>query len=181
MSHHAFRVVFLLVAGVSVSSAQEPLFGPGEKPGTSRLSVQMVADVAAVVPDRHLTLRLEMVPAPGIHVYAPGNVGYIPVTVDFTPRRGVQLQPTIFPPAEDYLFGELKEKVKVYTRPFQVKQLLTVSREAAKTAGSTITFAGTVRYQACDDKVCFRPASVPVSVTLPISTPSTRLNAPGSQ
>jgi hypothetical protein len=45
-----------------------------------------------------------------------------------------------------------------------------VSREAAKAAGVSMTIGGSVRYQACDDKVCFPPATAPVTITLPIAT-----------
>ena len=72
-------------------------------------------------------------------------------------------------PGEDYVFGELKETVKVYSRAFQVRQQVVVNRAAAKTAGGSLTIAGSVRYQACDDKVCFPPASAPVSIMLPIA------------
>jgi hypothetical protein len=34
--------------------------------------------------------------------------------------------------------------------------------------GTTIDLTGTVSYQACDDKVCFVPASVPVSWTVDV-------------
>jgi thiol:disulfide interchange protein DsbD len=119
-----------------------------------------------------MTVRLEMSPAPGIHVYAPGNPDYIPVSVAWTLRTGVQMRPATYPPAEDYVFGELKETVKVYSRRFQVRQEVLVSRTAAKAAGTSITIAGSVRYQACDDKVCFPPATAPVSITLPIATPA---------
>ena len=33
-------------------------------------------------------------------------------------------------------------------------------------AGSTVTVAGTVNYQACDDRVCYRPESAPVTWTV---------------
>ena len=111
-----------------------------------------------------------MRPAPGIHVYAPGNPRYIPVSVTITVPPGVQLHAAVYPQGEDYVFGELKETVKVYSRPFQVRQQIVVSRDAAKAAGVAMTIGGSVRYQACDDKVCFPPATAPVTITLPIAT-----------
>jgi len=148
--------------------SQEPLFRANQESRTpARLTVAMTADPPAVVPGRPVTLHIDMTPAQGIHVYAPGNPDYIPVSLTLTPPAGVQLQPPIYPPGQDYVFGELKEIVKVYSRAFQVRQSVVVTRAAAK-AGS-ITLAGSVRYQACDDKVCFPPATAPVSVTLPIA------------
>jgi DsbC/DsbD-like thiol-disulfide interchange protein len=149
---------------------QDPLFGPADRRTPARLAVAVAADTAAVVPGRPTMLQIDMVPSPGIHVYAPGNPGYIPVSVTVTAPAGVQVRPALYPAGEDYVFGELKERVKVYSRAFQVRQQVVVSREAAKTAGASISLGGSVRYQACDDKVCFPPATVPISITLPIAT-----------
>jgi thioredoxin:protein disulfide reductase len=163
----------LIVCGVARGS-QDPLFGPAADRGTpSRLAVAITADGASVVPGRPTMLHVDMVPAPGIHVYAPGNPGYIPISLTLTPQPGVQVRPALYPTGEDYVFGELEETVKVYSRAFQVRQQVVVSRDAARAAGASITIAGSVRYQACDDKVCFPPATAPVSITLPIAARTT--------
>ncbi|MBI3493943.1 MAG: hypothetical protein HY047_19520, partial [Acidobacteria bacterium] len=55
-------------------------------------------------------------------------------------------------------------------RPFRVVQdvMLDPSREAAATLKDlkTMTIAATLNYQACDDKLCFNPQSVPLSWTV---------------
>jgi hypothetical protein len=161
----------IVAAGAVTPAAQAPLFAPDADPRKiSRLSVAMTADAGVVVPGRPVTLRVDMVPAAGIHVYAPGNPDYIAVSLALTPPPGVQVQPPIYPRGQNYLFGELKETVKVYSRPFEVRQQVVVTSAAARSAGASITIAGGVRYQACDDKVCFPPATAPVSITLPIGT-----------
>ena len=48
----------------------------------------------------------------------------------------------------------------VYQQPFRLVEDVSLGR-AVKTA-STLTLTGIVKYQACDDRVCFIPASVPV-------------------
>jgi DsbC/DsbD-like thiol-disulfide interchange protein len=164
-----------LLAGGGARAAQLPLFEPGAGPrGPARLAVALAAEPPAAVPGRPLTLRFEMRPAPGIHVYAPGNPGYIPVSVMLTASPGVQVHAAVYPEGENYVFGELREVVKVYSRAFEVRQQIVVGRDAAKAALSTITIGGSVRYQACDDKVCFPPATVPVSITLPIARRASR-------
>ena len=152
-------------------ATQEPPFGARPDPrAPSRLTVAFSTDAAPVVPGRSVTLRLVMTPAPGIHVYAPGNPDYIPVSVTLRLPAGVHADPAVYPPGEDYVFGELKEIVKAYTRPFEVRQRITVTRAAARSAGSALTIDGSVRYQACTDKVCFPPATAPVSLTVPIAS-----------
>jgi DsbC/DsbD-like thiol-disulfide interchange protein len=173
----AVLVGALIVAGTA-PGAQAPLFEPeGSKRGPARLAVAISADTPAVVPGRPVTLRLDMLPAPGIHVYAPGNSDYIPISVTLIAPAGVQVHAPVYPAGEDYVFGELKETVKVYSRAFQVRQPVVVTRAAAKAAGGSLTIAGSVRYQACDDRVCFPPATVPVSVVLPIAPRAPRGNA----
>jgi hypothetical protein len=39
-------------------------------------------------------------------------------------------------------------------------------RERARVAGAALTISGSLRYQACDDKVCYQPVSVPLSWTV---------------
>jgi DsbC/DsbD-like thiol-disulfide interchange protein len=168
------RALLVCVAfGCPVAAgAQAPFFEPAPDPRQpSRLAISASADVPAVVPGRPVTLRLDMTPARGIHVYAPGNRDYIPVTVTLAASPGVQVRPAVYPPGTDYVFGELEEIVKVYSSPFQVRQPVVVSPAAAKAAGASITITGAVRYQACDDKVCFPPATAPIEITLPIRSP----------
>jgi DsbC/DsbD-like thiol-disulfide interchange protein len=164
---------FTAVATLTVvtHAIQEPPFGARPDPrASSRLTVAFSTDAASIAPGRSVTLRLAMTPAPGIHVYAPGNSDYIPVSVTLQLPAGVHADPAIYPPGEDYAFGELKEIVKVYTRPFEVRQRITLTRAAARSVGSALTIDGSVRYQACTDKVCFPPATAPVSLTIPLAS-----------
>jgi len=156
---------------VVIQAIQEPPFGARpDARASSRLTVAFSTDAASIAPGRPVMLRLAMTPAPGIHVYAPGNPDYIPVSVTLQLPAGVHADPAVYPPGEDYVFGELKEIVKVYTRPFEVRQRITVTRAAARSAGSALTIDGSVRYQACTDKVCFPPATAPVSLMVPIAS-----------
>jgi len=75
-----------------------------------------------------------------------------------------------FPKAEDYFFKPLNEHVLVYQKPFRITHDVEIdpSREAAAALKdlTTMTIGGTLSYQACDDKVCFNPQSVPLSWTI---------------
>jgi hypothetical protein len=48
---------------------------------------------------------------------------------------------------------------------------LLATPEAQKLLGamSTVTITGALEYQACDDKVCFNPARVPISFTISVT------------
>ena len=74
-----------------------------------------------------------------------------------------------FPVSEIYHFVPLNERVPVYQKPFQLVQELNVevSREGqALVQNGKLTIKGSLDYQACDDKECFLPASVPVEWTV---------------
>jgi hypothetical protein len=142
-----------------------PFEQPADPLATTRVTARMTAAPPAYRAGDRLILLVDVVPAPGIHVYSPGNRNYIAVSLQLDPLRGVRADEPVYPAGEDYVFGELKELVKVYQRPFQIRQSIVVERPASKTAAMTIT--GTLRYQACDDRVCFRPATIPLKVTIP--------------
>jgi hypothetical protein len=123
-------------------------------------------------PGTRFSLVLDVEPAEGVHVYAPEVKDYRPVTLKITPQPALLLKDAHYPPSEIYHFKPLDERVPVYQRPFRIVQDVTLdaSRDAqAALKGKTeITISGTLDYQACDDKVCFNPQSVPLSWTIAV-------------
>ena len=115
----------------------------------------------------HFSLVLDVRPASKIHVYAPGASDYKPVRLTLNPQPGVVVRAAQFPTPEDFFFKPLNEHVPVYQRPFRIVQdvMLDPSREgsAALKDVTTLSITGIFEYQACDDKVCFAPQSIPLS------------------
>ena len=134
------------------------------------VSSQVSADRVAV--GERFTITLELAPAPKIHVYAPGVVGYKPIAFTVQPQRGLVIRGLTYPPSETYFYAPLKETVAVYQKPFRIMQELALDpslsgRAAPKEAG-TIVVRGTLTYQACNDRVCFPPRTVPMMWTVAI-------------
>ena len=127
------------------------------KPGHATIAAAP-AEVAGQAGTK-VALFVDVTPKPGIHVYAPGNNDYIPITVKLNPQPEVKAGKLAYPKSEMATIAD--EKVAVFQKPFRLTQEITVDRSAK--AGSTVVVAGTVNYQACDDKVCFPPESAPVS------------------
>jgi Disulphide bond corrector protein DsbC len=118
------------------------------------------------------TLTITATPVPGVHVYAPGNPNYNPVTVTLRPVEGLAFGVPTYPKAEPYFFAPLRESVKVYSKPFTVRVPVKVTFDDAKeTAAGTATVKGTFDYQACDDKLCFPPQSAPFTATFALPAP----------
>jgi DsbC/DsbD-like thiol-disulfide interchange protein len=146
-------VLALLVIGIAPVSAQLGRNAP------QRLSVAADAPAKPVAAGERFALSVRIVPNPGIHVYAPGNPENIPVSVTVTAQGGLTADAPKFPKAEDFFFGPTAENLKVYTKPFVVTVSMKV--DAADKTTREATVAGAVRYQACDDRVCFPPQSAP--------------------
>ena len=123
-----------------------------------------------VAPGTHFSIVLDVTPRRGVHVYAPGVTGYRPVALTIAPQPGVAVRDAQFPKPVDYYFKPLDEHVNVYERPFRIVQDVAIdaSREAEAMLKdrATLTIQATLDYQACDDKVCFNPQSVPMSWTV---------------
>ena len=147
--------------------------GPVATVRTSHVTVQAAASDTTVSPGSRLSLSIEVTPRRGMHVYAPGKHDY--QVVRFVPdsRPWLRAQPLRYPPSEIYHFVPLDERVETYLKPFTLVQDLTVlaTPEAQKQlAGEkTLTVSGTLEYQACDDKICYAPAKVPLSFTLDLT------------
>jgi hypothetical protein len=105
-----------------------------------------------------------------MHLYAPGASGYRVISLSITEQPFVRILPLKYPTSEMYFFKPLDERVPVYQRPFTLLQEIILegqpSAQAAFKGKDTLVLNGTLDYQACDDKLCFNPASIPLSWTL---------------
>lgn len=107
-----------------------------------------------------LPLHVDVTPHPGMHVYAPGQPGYIAIelTLDADAPVTAAGKPK-YPAGEKLFMAALKETQLVYVKPFRFTQNVTLPR----TFSGPLTIKGTIRYQACDDTICYKPATVAVS------------------
>ena len=119
-----------------------------------------------------MSITFDVVPKKGMHVYAPGT-HYRPVAIRLDTGSLLRVHGSIYPKPARFLFKPLKEEVLVYDAPFRLA-LTVVAGDAdalrAQLRGRTqMTIKGTFDYQACDDSVCYLPASVPFQWTLKVA------------
>ncbi len=138
------------------------LIGTAPKPGHAAIA-PAPSDVNGAAGSK-VMLFVDVTPRPGIHVYAPGNQDYIPITVKLTPNPDLKPGKLAYPKSETATIAD--EKVSVYQKPFRLTQDVTLAKSAR--SGTTVAVQGTVNYQACDDKVCFPPESAPVTWTISV-------------
>jgi hypothetical protein len=155
---HGFIVA--LLAGVLLAGQQAA-------PRRTLLDVVARPPAAAVAVGERFSVALDLTPEPKIHVYAPEVTGYRPIGLEVKPQPGLLVRGITYPKSESYYYAPLKETVPVYQKAFTVSQELALDGSAAGRAAlkgaKTVTVQGTLRYQACDDKICYPPRQVPVS------------------
>jgi hypothetical protein len=160
----------------TISSVMVRLGTPLEAPATHvsapHLELTAFTTDRTVAPGTHFSLVLEGVPGPRVHIYAPGVTGYKPIALRIRPQPGVVVRTAQFPKPDDYFFKPLKEHVPVYQRRFRIVQDIMVDPSPAGTAAlkdaTTLTIDATLAYQACDDRICYLPQSVPLTWTVAI-------------
>jgi hypothetical protein len=81
-------------------------------------------------------------------------------------------RPATCPTSEICVFEPLDERVPVYQKPFRLPQTraITTARKHRETVTKldAMTIRGTLDDQACDDRICFTPRSIPVSFTVKV-------------
>jgi DsbC/DsbD-like thiol-disulfide interchange protein len=155
------KLIFTVLLSATVLAQATPsLQFRGDAPGSKHAAI-VAAPVEGATPGK-VTLFLDVTPKPGIHVYAPGSKDYIPISVKLDQAAGIKPGKLTYPKSEMMTFGD--EKVPVFQKAFRLTQEITLDKSVA--ASGTLTVAGTVHLQACDDRVCFPPENVPVKWTV---------------
>ncbi len=155
-----FRILLplLLLAGL-----QSPP-GSSQAIETLHLSVKISGPVRPSAPGSRVSLRLDVTPKPTMHVYAPGQPDYIPISLTVEKSDRYAPHAAVFPKPEALHFAPLDETQLVYSKPFRIVQEVTLARAPR----GPVTVTGTLRYQACDDTLCYPPRNIPVSWTVPV-------------
>ena len=136
----------------------------------AHLALTTYATDQAAAPGTHLSLVVDVSPERRVHVYAPGVAGYKPIALTVLPQPGLLVRTAQFPKAEDYFFKPLNEHVAVYQRPFRIVRDVAIDASPQAAAAlkdrTSMTIDAVLEYQACDDRVCFIPQSLPLSWTV---------------
>jgi DsbC/DsbD-like thiol-disulfide interchange protein len=137
---------------------------------TAHLEATTYPSDAVVAPGNRINLAIDVRPRSGMHVYAPGASGYRVITFDVEPQPFVRVFQIEYPSSEIYFFAPLKERVPVYQKPFTLRRDVvlegTPQARAALKGKDAVTLTGTLEYQACDDKICYNPVSLPLTWTI---------------
>jgi len=128
------------------------------------LTFTTAVSAPAVKAGQRVKLFVDVTPKAKMHVYAPGAKDYLPIALELN-SPGVKAGALTYPPSQDWYFEPTKEHVPVFHSPFRLTQEITVS--PAATPGALIV-TGVLKYQACDDTICYNPVTEPISWTVTV-------------
>lgn len=129
-----------------------------------QLTLKASASNAKVSDGEHVVLVLEVELYPGMHVYAPGVEGYIPVDWKMQESAAAAAGQPTYPKSEKLYLKAIDETVPAYRNHFRITREITIAQEdklkPALDSSGRFTVDGSLRYQACDDRVCYIPQTL---------------------
>ncbi len=153
--HSVLAVLVALLACAAGVSAQlrgiraelEPLVeSPGVHAGTTVKAVVVVR-----LPDGYHTQSNK-----------PRDASLIPTVLTVNPPAGVTVEEIVFPPAHDFNQAGQAEPLAVFEREF----VIGVQFKLAQLAEGSVAVPAMLRYQTCDDSVCYAPVRAELQWTL---------------
>ncbi len=141
---------------------------PAARVASKNLDVITYPSDAAVAPGNRFSVIARVTPHDGVHVYAPGAGNYKIIDLKVIPAQYIRPTRTKYPRPEIYFFKPLNEKVPTYQKPFTLTQevVLDASAREVTSKQTSMTIAGALTYQACDDRLCYDPVTLPLSWTV---------------
>ena len=151
-------LVITAIAGAPAPQAAAP-------PQRPRAELTAVTPSAPIERGSRVTLTLQVRLPEGIHVQAdkPRDPLLIATTLTLTPPDGVTVDRIVFPQGTDFAQAGQSKPLLVFGSDFVVSAQVTVT--SAAPAGE-IKIPAVLRYQACNERVCFAPARAQAAWTL---------------
>jgi hypothetical protein len=131
-----------------------------------QLTASLRASNSSVGPGERIALVIDVDLQPGMHVYAPGVENYIPIEWKMEDSDAAQVHAPVFPRAEKLYLKAIDETVPTYRSHFRLTRDITIPSEdklkSAIDGSGHFVVNSSLRYQACDDRVCFIPQALPL-------------------
>ena len=133
---------------------------------TDQLTLRSWASDVIVRGGNRLTLGLDIDLPEKMHVYAPGVENYIPISWTIETASGLTVYEPEYPQPETLHLPAINETAPVYEGSFRALRDVMVGQpddvEPLLDEEGFLVIKGSFRYQACDDKVCYLPRTLPL-------------------
>ncbi len=132
-------------------------------------TTESLSAVSAAPQGSSIKLALRVVLPEGLHAQSnkPKDESLIPTALTFDPGSGITPTEVVFPPATTFKL-DTGDTLLVFEREFIVGISATIDASAT----GSVTLSGRLRYQPCNNLMCFRPVTTPVSWTIAIGPAS---------
>ncbi len=136
---------------------------------------QQIVKIKAIPPEKPVSpgnlfeLKLELTIAPGFHINSnqPGDEMLVPTSVELKKDPAYETKEIIFPEAKKKKFKFSDKPVSVYEGQVTIKIKLELAEDIC---GTSLEIEGKLRYQACDENACLRPATIPFTANIRMSS-----------
>ena len=137
---------------------------------TDLLDLKTYSTMDTVRPDVHITLVADFTLKPNMHVYAPGVEHYIPISFDLDRSPYFKPDPAVYPKSEMVNLPIINETVPVYRGTFHITRDIALGTRDTLATKKELRVKGKLRFQACDDRMCYLPRTVDLEWVLQVQT-----------
>jgi hypothetical protein len=132
------------------------------------LQLALAQSDRSVIPGSRISLTINVTLPPDIHVYAHNAMGYKPMELIIRPAEDIDITSASYPSPKVLYLAATREPVPVFEGKFRIVQDVRIASSDAMLAslgdsGRTLWIVGELKYQACDQGICYPPTSAPVN------------------
>lgn len=156
-----------------IRDGASPTGKTAKKTKTDHLTVTSWVSDEVVYGGNRFSLALEIELPDKMHVYAPEVEGYIPIDWNMAAASQLTVHDAEFPKPENLHLPAIGETVPVYEGRLRIVRDVLIGQpqdiEHLLDAQGNVVLKGELRYQACDDKVCYIPQTVPLEFSVKLA------------
>src|SRR5690349_19064365 len=168
-------MVLILALGYGAFSAAFGFAAEENAIENGQLKLTYSASATTLAPGHKATLVIDIEPKPKVHLYAQGAKGYMAVDWQMENSKAWTSLPATYPPSHMVNLPAINETVPVFSDHIHLVREITLGADAdlagALDADRTLTVAGSLQYQACDDRLCYFPKTIPIKWTFKVGQP----------
>lgn len=112
-----------------------------------------------------VAVKLKIKPPFHVNANPPSESNLIPTSIEFEAKNGLTFGKPIYPAGKTKKFAFSEKPLQVYEGEVEIKLPI----KADKTAAGEQKAIGKLRFQPCDDEVCYRPQTIDVALPIRIS------------
>jgi len=142
-----------------------PFFADAQKNPGEAASIESIRLLSRVKPGARVTASVKVKLNKGYHAHSnkPSESIYIPTKLTPTVPKGVKLLSVKYPKGKSKKLEGLAKPLSIYEGEFSIRVTFKLDPKATL----PVKIPATLSYQACEGKLCYRPAKLKFDITLP--------------